>query len=52
MCFEPPAESGCSVSAEHLPLSELKSAGGCNWTGGSWKGQLPPHAVISESESG
>ncbi len=43
--FLPPAESWCSISAEHLPQSELKPAGGCNWTSGSWKGQLPAYVI-------
>lgn len=49
--FVPPAESGCSVSAEHLLHSELKSAAGCDWTGRGRKGQLHTHVNTSESES-
>ncbi len=50
MYLIPRAESGCSDSAERLPHSELKPAGGCDWTGGSWKGQLPTDDISQDSE--
>ena len=33
------AESGCPVSSECLPHSDVRTAPGCHWTCWSWKGQ-------------
>lgn len=40
------AEFGCSISAEHLTHTQLESAVGCNWTGGSWKGKTSTRVAV------
>lgn len=40
VCVVPRAESGCSISAEHLIHSQLKPAVGSDRTSGSWKGRF------------
>lgn len=46
ICFVPPAESRCSISAERLIHTGLKSVVGHNWTSGSWKGQFIVWATL------